>query len=76
MSHTMEIWDRIFKRSLRRETEISEQRFRFMPTRGTTDAIFAVRQTLKMYGEMRRRLHLACIALEKAYVREKTSGEG
>ena len=44
MSHTMKIWERIIDRRLREETTIGDEQFGFMPGRGTTDAIFAVRQ--------------------------------
>ena len=44
MSHTMKIWERIIERRVRAETEIGEQQFGFMPGKGTTDAIFLVRQ--------------------------------
>ncbi|XP_013781358.1 uncharacterized protein LOC106465670 [Limulus polyphemus] len=40
-----------------------------MPGRGTTDAIFVVRQMLEKYGEKQKKLHLVFIDLEKAYDR-------
>ena len=43
MSHTMKIRERIIDRRLREETTIGDGQFGFMPGRGTTDAIFAVR---------------------------------
>ena len=46
MSHTMKIWERIIDRRLREETTIGDEQFGFMPGRGTTDAIFAVRQLM------------------------------
>lgn len=47
----------------------SDQQFGFMPGRGTTDAIFVVRQMMEKYGEKQRKLHLVFIDLEKAYDR-------
>ncbi|XP_063595885.1 uncharacterized protein LOC134772741 [Penaeus indicus] len=69
MSHTMKIWERIIERRIRNETEIGDQQFGFMPGRGTTDAIFAVRQMMEKYGEKQRKLHIVFIDLEKAYDR-------
>ena len=42
---------------------------RFMPGRGTTDAIFAARQVIEKHREMQKELHLVFIYLEKAYDR-------
>ena len=69
LSHTMKIWERVIETRIREETEIGEQQFGFMPGRGTTDAIFVVRQMLEKYGENQRELHLVFIDLEKAYDR-------
>ena len=44
ISRTIKICGRIIDRSLREETSIGEEQFGFMPSRGTTDAIFVARQ--------------------------------
>ena len=49
MSHAMKIWERIIERRLREETTIGDEQFGFMPGRGRTDAIFAVRQLMEKY---------------------------
>ena len=54
MSHTMNIWERIIDRRLREETTIGDEQFGFMPGRGTTDAIFAVRQLMEKRRENRK----------------------
>ena len=54
MSHTMKIWERITDRRLREETTIGDEQFGFMPGRGTTDAIFAVRQLWRNIGKNRK----------------------
>ena len=46
MSHTMKIWERITEMRLREDTTTGDEQFGFMPGRGTTDAIFAVRQLM------------------------------
>ena len=58
MSHTMKIWERIIDRRLREETTIGDEQFGFMPGRGTTDAIFAVRQLMEKHREKQKGLHM------------------
>ena len=50
MSHTMKLYERIIERRVRGETLVEDEQFGFMPGRSTTDAIFALRQLLEMYG--------------------------
>lgn len=69
LSHTMKIWERIVDRRLREETSIGEEQFGFMPGKGTTDAVFALRQMMEKHREKRMGLHLVFIDLEKAYDR-------
>ena len=69
MSHTTKIWERIIDRRLREETTIGDEQFGFMPGRGTTDAIFAVRQLMEKHREKQKELHMVFIDLEKAYDR-------
>ena len=71
MSHTMKIWERIIDRRLREETTIGDEQFGFMPGRGTTDAIFAVRQLMEKHRGKQKGLHniMVFIDLEMAYGR-------
>ena len=69
MSHTMKIWERIIDRRLWEETTIGDEHFGFMPGRGATDAIFAVRQLMEKHREKQKELHMVFIDLEKAYDR-------
>ncbi|XP_039297838.1 uncharacterized protein LOC111056512 [Nilaparvata lugens] len=62
--------ERVIERRLRHETVISKEQFGFMPGRGTTDAIFALRQLVEKARETRFELHLAFVDLERAYDRE------
>ncbi|KAA5571927.1 reverse transcriptase family protein, partial [Acinetobacter baumannii] len=43
--------------------------FGFMPGRGTTDAIFALRQVCEKHRDVHRNLHMVFVDLEKAYDR-------
>ena len=69
MSHTMKIWERIIDRRLREETTIGDEQFGFMPGRGMTVAIFAVRQLMEKHREKQKELQMVFIHLEKAYDR-------
>ena len=69
MSHTMKIWERIIEARLRDSVEISKQQYEFMPGKGTTDAMFALRMLMEKYREGQRKLHCVFIDLEKAYDR-------
>ena len=65
MSHTMKVWERIIEARLRDRVEISKQQYGFMPGKGTTDAMFA----LRMLMEGQREIHCVFVDLEKAYDR-------
>ena len=69
MSHTIKIWERIIEARLRDRVEISEQKYGFMPGKGTTDAVFALRMLMEKYREGQRGLHCVFVNLEKAYDR-------
>ncbi|XP_027206680.1 uncharacterized protein [Penaeus vannamei] len=62
----MKIWERINERRLRKETVIGDEQFGFMPGKGTTDAVFALRQLMERHREMGQGLHMVFIDLEKA----------
>ena len=69
MSHTVKVWERIIEARLRDSVEISKQQYGFMPGKGTTDTIFALRMLMKKYREGQRELHCVFVDLEKAYKR-------
>ena len=69
MSHTMKVWERIIETGLRDRVEISKKHYGFMPGKGTTDAVFALRKLMEKYREGRRELHCVFVDLEKAYDR-------
>ena len=47
MSHTIKVWERIIEVRLRDRVEISKQQYGFMPGKGTTDAMFALRMLME-----------------------------
>ena len=69
MSHKMKVWERIIETRLRDRVEISKQQYGFMPEKGTTDAMFALRMLMEKYREGQRELHCVFVDLEKAYDR-------
>ena len=69
MSHTMKVWKKIIKARLRDRVEIRKQQYGFMPGKGTTDAMFALRMLMEKYREGQRELHCVFVDLEKAYDR-------
>ncbi|XP_047984785.1 uncharacterized protein LOC125225222 [Leguminivora glycinivorella] len=54
MSHSMKIWEIVVARRIREESEVTQNQFGFMPGRGTTDAIFALRQLCEKYRKAKR----------------------
>ena len=67
MSQTMKVWERIIEARLRERVEISKQQYGFMPGKGTTDAMFALKMLMEKYREGQRELHCVFVDLEKAY---------
>ena len=69
MSHTMKVWERTIEARLRDRVEISKRQYGFMPGKGTTDAVFALRILMEKYREGQRELHCVFVDLQKAYDR-------
>ncbi|GJR32479.1 retrovirus-related pol polyprotein LINE-1 [Tanacetum coccineum] len=67
LGHTMKLWERVIERRLRRETNMSENQFGFMPGRSTIEAIHLLRNLMEKYRERQGDLHMAFLDLEKAY---------
>ena len=53
MNHTMKVWERIIEASLKDRVEISKQQYGFMPGKGNTDAMFALRMLMKNTGKVK-----------------------
>ena len=54
---------------IRQVVSIDDSQFGFVPGRGTTDAIFVVRQLQEKYLSANKRLYMAFVDLEKAFDR-------
>jgi hypothetical protein len=65
----MKVLKRIVEKCTREMINISEMQFGFMPGRGTTDAIFILRQIQEKYIAKNRSIFFAFVDLEKAFDR-------
>ena len=63
------ILERIVDGLIRQVVSIEDSQFGFVPGRGTTDAIFVVRQLQEKYLAANKRLYMAFLDLEKAFDR-------
>ena len=62
----MKVLERIVDGLIRQVVSIDDSQFGFVPSRGTTDAIFVVRQLQEKYLAANKRLYMAFVDLEKA----------
>ena len=67
--HVLKVLERIIDSFIRDIVDIDDMQFGFMPGRGTTDAIFIVRQIQEAYIRKNRNLFFAFVDLEKAFDR-------
>ena len=65
----MKIWERIIEARLCNRVEISKRKYGFLPGKGITDAMFALRMLMEKYREGQKELHCVFVDLEKAYDR-------
>ena len=63
----MKVLERTVGGLIRQLVSIDNSQFGFIPGRGTTDAIFVVRQLQEKYLAANKRLYMAFIDLEKAF---------
>jgi len=69
LEHVMKILERVVEARVRRIVKIDDMQFGFMAGKGTTDAIFIVRQLQEKYLAKKKDLWMAFIDLEKAFDR-------
>ena len=62
----MKILERIVDGLIRKVVSFDDSKFGFVPGRGTTDAIFVVRQMQKKYLAVNKRLYMAFVDLKNA----------
>ena len=69
LDHVMKVMERVVDGLIRSCVNIDNMQFGFMPGRGTTDAIFIVRQLQEKFLAKDKTLYLAFVDLEKAFDR-------
>jgi hypothetical protein len=69
LEHAIKVVERVIEKRIREQVKIDDMQFGFRAGRGTTDAIFIVRQLQEKYREKKKNLYFAFIDLEKAFDR-------
>ncbi|XP_060770545.1 uncharacterized protein LOC132881740 [Neoarius graeffei] len=67
--HCLKVIERVLDKVIREIVDIAKFQFGFVPGRGTSDAIFIVRQLQEKYLAKERNLYFAFVDLEKAFDR-------
>ena len=69
IDQVMKVMERVVEQLLRKQVRIDDMQFGFSPGKGTTDAIFIVRQMQEKHQAIGKPLYLAFVDLEKAFNR-------
>ena len=69
LDHAMKGIERVIEKIIRERISIDDMQFGFMPGRGTTDAIFILRQLQEKHLAKNKKLYFAFVDLEKAFDR-------
>ena len=69
LDHVMKGVERVIEKIIRQRILIDNMQFGFMPGRGTTDAIFILRQLQEKHLAKNKNLYFAFVDLEKAFDR-------
>ena len=67
LQHGMKVLERVLEKRIREQVKIDDMQYGFTPGKGTTDAIFIVRQLQEKFTSKRKTLNYAFVDLEKAY---------
>jgi len=69
LEHAMKVVERIFEHRIQQHTEVGDMQFGFMKGKGTTDAIFIVRQMQENFRVKGKKLYFGLLDLETAFHR-------
>ena len=69
LDHVMKGIEKVIEKIIRERISIDDMQFGFMPDRGTTDAIFILRQLQEKHLAKNKKLYFAFVDLEKAFDR-------
>ena len=67
--HVMKVLERVIEKRVRNIVDIDDMQFGFRPGRGTTDAMYIVRQVQERFLANKKELWIAFVDLEKAFDR-------
>jgi len=66
MSQSMNIWEKIIDKRIRKEMSVTKNQFGFMPRKSTVERLFCVRQLAEKYKE-KQNVFIVFIDLMKEY---------
>jgi len=69
LEHAMKVVERIFEHRIRQQIKADDMQFGFMKGKGTTDAIFTVRQMQENFRVKGKKLYFGFVDLEKVFDR-------
>src|SRR4051812_42115154 len=69
LDHVLKVLERVLEARLRKTVKIDDMQFGFSPGKGTTDAIFIVRQVQEKFLGKQKEVWIAFVNLEKAFDR-------
>ena len=69
LEHSLKILEKVLDKRLRNIIHIDNMQFGFSPGKGTTDAMFVIRQVQEKRLEKNKKVFMAFLDLEKAYDR-------
>ena len=69
LEHAVKVVERTSEHRIRQKIEVDDMQFGFMKGKGTTDAIFTVRQTQENFRVKGKKLYFGFVDLEKAFDR-------
>ena len=70
LEQPMKVLERVLEKRIRCQVSIDNMQFGFMPGKGTTDAIFIMRQVQEKHQAKKKKLYYAFVDLEKAFDRD------
>jgi len=69
LEHAMKVVEKTFEHRIRQQIEVDDMQFGLMKGKGTTDAIFTVRQMQEYFRVKGKKLYFGFVDLEKAFDR-------
>ena len=69
LEHAMKIVKRVLERQIQTLVNLNEMQFRFIPGKGTVDAIFIVRRMQEEYQNNDKTLYMCFVDMERAFDR-------